>query len=97
LTVTFTVLLPVHPLASVTFNVYVVVVTGAATGFEIVVLLSPVAGVHEYVDAAEDVSCVLLPVQMEVFGLTLIVAKGFTVTVVAAVLIHPLASVTVRE
>ena len=48
-TVTITLSVPVHPLASVTDNVYVVVAVEPAVGLAPVVALSPVAGVHLYV------------------------------------------------
>ena len=48
-TVNTMLLVPVHPFASVTDIVYVVVAVGPAVGLAPVVALSPVAGVHLYV------------------------------------------------
>ena len=48
-TLIITVSMSVHPLASVTVNVYVVVVAGLAIGLDTVELLSVPAGLHKYV------------------------------------------------
>ena len=66
-----------------------------ATGLETVALLNPVAGVQLYVaPPAVEVSCVLKPEQMLVEGFVFITSVGFTLTVVEAPLIQPLASLT---
>ena len=53
-TVTITASLAVHPLAGfVPVKVYVVVAVGSAVGLEMVALLNPAVGVHEYVVAPE--------------------------------------------
>ena len=89
-TVTVTVAVPVHPAAEVPVTVYVVVTVGDAVGLAQVVQLNPVDGAQLYVDAPLAVSEVLLPEQMEgAFGLTVMVGKGFTVTVTVAVPVQP--------
>ena len=68
---------------------------GLATGFAILVLLSPVDGAHEKVPLPLPFKAVLDPAHMETSGPALAVGNGFTVTVVIAVLVHPTALVPV--
>jgi hypothetical protein len=70
------------------------VAAGLADTEEPVVALSPVAGAQEYVLAPEALSVPAMPVQM-VIGETVMVGKGFTVTITVVVLIHPAAEVPV--
>ena len=98
-TVTIMLLVPVHPLASVTDSVYVVVAVGLAVGLAPVVALSPVAGVHLYVYGAVPLlavpfSVVLLPGHIETLAPASALTAVRTVTIMLLVPVHPLASVT---
>ena len=70
---------------------------GFATGFEIVVLLNPVAGDQAKVPFPAPLSVVFEPVQIETSGPALAEGDGFTVAdVVPAAPVHPL-TVAVTE
>ena len=85
----------VQPFASIVVTVYVVVVVGKAVGFAEVVLLNPVAGVHEYVIPPVALSALAAPSQMvEGVALNCRLGKGFIVSVRVVELEQPLASVT---
>ena len=65
---------------------------GEATGLAMVVLLRPVAGLHEYVTPPVAVSCTEEPEQMAaLFGMMFTLGSGFTVTTTWAVTEQPLA------
>ena len=57
-------------------------------------VLTPV--LHRYVDPPDAVSVVELPAQSVVLPAIVIVGKGFTVTVISAVPVHPDAFVPLR-
>lgn len=71
------------------------VAIGLAVTVAPVVEDSPVAGLQLYVVAPPAVSDVLAPLQIVTAGETVTVGLGFTVTLTAAVLVHPFASVPV--
>jgi hypothetical protein len=74
----------------------VVVIVGFALGFETVVLLRPVAGLHTNVLPPLALSDVLLPIQIAVEVPAFATGLGLTVTVTLAVLEQvPLDTVTV--
>ena len=95
-TVTVTVVLSEQlPLAPTT--VYVCVAAGLALGFEQLVQLKPVAGVHVKFDAPLAVNVILLPLHIDGLGgvtVTFNVAPTVTVTVCVPVQL-PLVPVTV--
>jgi len=70
-----------------------VVLVGLAVTEVPVVALSPVAGDHVYVSAPVAVSVVEDPMQIEALGeaVTPTVGRALTVTVIVAVLWHPVA------
>ena len=90
LTVTTTVLVFEHPLASVPVAVYVVLIVGFTTSGAV---LAPVF--HRYVTAPDAVRVVAPPEQMLVDPLMEILGSAFTVRDRVAVLVHPAASVPV--
>jgi hypothetical protein len=75
------------PQELVTARVYVVVIAGLATGFEMVGLLNPVIGVQAYVPFPDPFSVVLSPLHMVTSNPALAVGKGFTVTLIVSLLL----------
>ena len=96
LTVTVTVTVAEQPFTSVTVIVYVDVAAGLAVTVAPDVALSPVAGLQAYIVPPVTVMLILPPVHITgAAGFAVGEGKGFTVTVTAAVAVHPLASVPV--
>lgn len=72
------------------------VVDGLAVTVAPVVVLKPVAGDHEYVEAPLAVNATEPPEQMAgADGVMLTVGSGFTVTATVAVLVQPVVAVPV--
>jgi len=95
LTVTVTVCVPEHP-EVVPVTVYVVVDAGLALTVEPTVVLKPVGGDHENVDAPFAVRLTFPPGHIDgLVGNTDTVGAGFTVIEILAVFVHPAASVPV--
>src|SRR5450759_2214577 len=88
---------PVHPLASVTVRVYVVVAEGLAIGVQLEASSRPAAGDQEQETPPEPVSCVEAPLQIVAVPDAFAVGGAQTVTVTVAELtdVQPCASATV--
>ena len=68
----FTVSVFEHPIAEVTVTIYPVLTVGVAVGFEQVLQLNPVDGLHEYVPPPPLVIFTELPMQIVELGAALI-------------------------
>ena len=88
-TVTGTLIVLEQPLA-VPVREYVIETVGLATTVAALVVLSPVAGDHEYAVAPEAVSDVLLPLHTVVLPDVVTFGSAFTVTAIALVAVQPL-------
>jgi hypothetical protein len=94
-TVTVTVAVFLHPLASVPVTVYVVVAKGLAVTVAPEAGANPVTGLHVYVTAPAAVSVVLLPLHIVTLGETVTVGFGRTITSTVVELLHPVKLVPV--
>jgi hypothetical protein len=101
LTITIVVAVLIHPLELVTVRVYIPAIANVAladTGGLLNVLVNPFGPVHEYVVIPAGPPVRLRALPAHTGPLLIAVARGKTliITVVVAVLIHPLALFTIR-
>jgi hypothetical protein len=95
LTVTVTNAVSLQPVPAVPITVYVVVLTGVATGFVAVSLLSVADGLHRYAVPPPAESVVFVPAQIAELALLAVTMIPLTFTVTTSVAEQPLRSVPV--